>query len=261
MFCRRLFAQQQKAPPENGFRLITADDAHLITNKNNFPFINSSYNCDPFFSPWENAIEWDGSTWKARHHDQSLKNLTNLCSMSQFVSEAHISWLWCFCSRFNRAEVSFFIPLDFLLLNVVAETKQTRKTVPLTEEMKTAKITIVNCVCVCVSRFSWESVKWKERVINLTTAFWLNRRKKHSEDSTSFPYDERYQKKKKHNKRSLPMMMNCNTFEFDFDCRSCLQSPFVYQLRALRRRRELSCLLSSLLLRVVLVARLARRAC
>lgn len=158
--------------------------------------------------------------------------------MSQFVIEAHISRLWCFYSRFNRAGVSVSYPFTFLLLSAFRKTKKRKKeTVTSTEEMKTAKFTRFRrrayvCVCEWSRQFSWESVKWKEGVINLTTAFWLNRRKRKNGGRTlDFLRCDALSSEQQKKTKRLPMMMNCNTFEFDFDCRSCLHSPFVYQLR------------------------------
>lgn len=155
--------------------------------------------------------------------------------MSQFVIEAHISRLWCFCSRFNRAGVSFSYPFTFVLSSAFRETKNEKKeTVTSTEEMKTAKFTrfrrracvseVVSFVGKCqvegrsyqsYNRFLIESPKTKE---------WRK-------NTLDFLRCDVLSSEQQNKTKRLPMMMNCNTFEFDFDCRSCLHSPFVYQLR------------------------------
>lgn len=73
--------------------------------------------------------------------------------MSQFVIEAHISRLWCFCSRFNRAGVSVSYPFTFLLLSAFRKTKKERKKLlrrPRKWKQQKSLVFVVEHVCVWV---------------------------------------------------------------------------------------------------------------
>lgn len=217
-------------------------------------------------APWENSNEGRGGKWKTPPSQSITQNLTNLCSMSQFVIEAHISRLWCFYSRFNRAGVSVSYPFTFLLLSAFRKTKKRKKeTVTSTEEMKTAKFTRFRrraYVCVCVSEVvsfrGKVSSGRKELSILQPLSDWIAENERMEEEHSTSSAAMRYQasnKKRRNGFRWWWIAIHSSLILIVVP--ASIRLLFINYAR--RRRGIKLFVIFSLLLRVVLAARSSSR--
>lgn len=171
--------------------------------------------------------------------------------MSQFVSEAHISWLWCFCSRFNRAEVSFPIPprLPSSWWRCGDGGKQEKL---FRWPRKWKQQNSLSSTSVCVSVFVGKC-QVEGRSYQSYNRFLIESPKKKHIAKSRLPFLTMSAIKKKTYARFRWWWIAIHSSLILIVVPASSRLLFINYARS-RRRRELSCLLSSLLLRVVLVA-------